>query len=148
MTSNPQTLTVTVTPQSLVDGEVTQYKVTLVSGVKLLSTDYFQFTFPSQCTLSSISCSAISNVQSVSCSTFSSNTGVRSVLTFSSGSLASGETLSFYVNNVKNPPSTETSDQFFSMSILDTSGNTLETEVDLITVKNTIAATITSKSLT
>lgn len=79
MTSNSNIPTFTVIPVSDVNGAVTNYKVSVTSGIKLLTGDSISFTLPTEVGFSSsstFSCSAISNLASVSCSKINSNTGV------------------------------------------------------------------------
>ena len=68
MTDTPDLESFIVTPLSSVNGEETDYKITVKSPIPHLDGDKVEFTFPSEITLpGSISCSAGTNVADVSC---------------------------------------------------------------------------------
>lgn len=134
MTSNPTMPSFSVTPTSLVNGDSTSYKVAVSATTALVTGDQITFTIPSEVTLpSSLSCSAGTNMLGVTCTKVSS-TQVKATLQFSGGTLASGTSFDFTMNSITNPPSTLVSSSFSSVSLQDTSSNTLESYTGTATV--------------
>jgi len=87
----------------------------------MVTGDVIKFTFPSDYTLSTPSCSASTDISSLTC-TSSGNT-LSASLSFTSSPLTSGTTFAFYVKSISNPPSTKPTSAFYNIVGLDSSGN-------------------------
>lgn len=86
MDTNPALPTFTVAPSSVINGATNAYEISIISSIELIDDDYLTFTIPSTVKLAStaITCSAVSNVLSVTCSKIGT-TGVKVNMKFTGG---------------------------------------------------------------
>lgn len=138
----------TPTLSSLVNGNsggTLQISVAVSCGIT--SGGILKFTVPSDITLaSSLTCSVGTLVSAVSSCSQTSN-AVSATLTFTAGSVSSGQTFSFYINSVKNPGSTKPTGSFTSISVTDSSGNLISSYSGTPTTATTTYATATGSLL-
>lgn len=123
MKTLPSLTNVRVESTDTINGNGANYIITVNPSIAMYSGDIFYITFPAEIGLSgSPSCSAVSLLRSVSCSSPSSKK-LKVQLTFSSSPNAAGNEFKFSVSGVTNAPSTETSSAFTDISASDSNDN-------------------------
>ncbi|GLE09083.1 hypothetical protein PINS_up020672 [Pythium insidiosum] len=127
--------TASVVPDSLDAGAFGTATVSFTSSVQLPVGSEITVTFPSDFVVASAALSSLSNVDTSSTLTLLSSTTVR--VTVAGSAVAASASVSFKVNNVRNPGATTTGT--FSVATTDSSGNTFESKTDIAGV--TLAST-------
>lgn len=109
MTIAPDMTSFTATPSIFINGEVTTYTIDAVSVIPHITNDKMIFTFPTEISLTSVSCTIGTSVTTVLCSK-SGNT-LTAILGFGAG-ITPNTPFQFNVIGVKNPPDTRKSSSF------------------------------------
>ena len=113
MGSVPTFYSMSASSNSVYNGAVATYSITIASSIDMLTGDILFFTFPPETqVLSTAACAPVSpsSVTAVVCSILAANK-IQAVLTLSSTVLALTQ-ITFTVSNVVNPPSTYPSSTF------------------------------------
>ncbi|CDW77580.1 UNKNOWN [Stylonychia lemnae] len=136
-------------PDSFVNGASATYEFTIQSSQALSNGDYISFLLPTEITLptGTLTCTAVTNIITVTCSKISSSKGIKAAFTFSGGQLVSGNQIVFKAGLLSNPPNTQESTEFDSIQLYDKTNSALETYNDPVTITMTTPATVTTKSL-
>ncbi|KAJ0406510.1 hypothetical protein P43SY_001441 [Pythium insidiosum] len=131
--------TASVVPDSLDAGVVGTATVALTPGVQLPIGSQIVVTFPTEFAVSSTALSSVSNLHASSTLTLVSSTVVQ--VTVAGTAVAAGTSVSFKVNNVRNPGATTTGT--FSVVTTDSSANMYESKTDIaaVTLSSTTLAT-------
>jgi hypothetical protein len=113
VTDVPRFIAAGISSFSNVVGAKGTYTITLTSAIDLVNGDTVQVKFPPEISLpTKLSCSVGINVKKISCISVDSKTIRFTVSTWASNPLAANSTLSFTLDNVQNPTSTQPSSTF------------------------------------